>query len=124
MQHLGVADGTHEYKCGAERGECDRASVCPQYRFIPVDCGLFHRIPFHTDKLDEALAIRKNCERSFNLLKNQTGLETVRVRSQRATLARCTLGSIAVLLIKMAGTRKLHSVKSSQQLLLQQKKAA
>jgi hypothetical protein len=125
MQHLGVADGNHEYRCGAERCECDRSGVCPQYRFIPVDRGLFQRIPFHTNRLEEALAIRKNCERSFNLLKNQTGLETVRVRSQRATLARCSLGSIAVLLIKMAGTRRQHSVKSPQQLSIwQEKKAA
>jgi len=50
--------------------------------------------------------MRKNCERPFNLLKSQTGLETIRVRSQYATMARCTLSSVAVLLIEMAGTRK------------------
>ena len=33
-------------------------------------------------------------------------MEIVRVRSQHATMARCTLASIAVLLIKMAGTRQ------------------
>lgn len=41
-------------------------------------------------------AIRKNCERPVNLLKNQTGLETVRVRTQHATMARCTLGSMHI----------------------------
>jgi len=66
---------------------------------------LFQRIPYHTKQIQKAINIRKNCERPFNLLKNQTGLETVRVRSQQATMARCTLSSIAVLLIKMAGTR-------------------
>ena len=79
------------------------------YRFIPFDSGLFQRIPYHTDQVQQANNIRKNCERPFNLLKNQTGLETVRVRSQQVTLARCTLGSIAVLLIKMAGRRKKTS---------------
>jgi len=39
-------------------------------------------------------------------LKNQTGLENIRVRSQHATMARWTLSSNAVLLIKMAGTRR------------------
>ncbi len=36
----------------------------------------------------------------------QAGLETFRVRTQHATMVRCTLSSIAVLLIKMAGERK------------------
>jgi hypothetical protein len=44
-----------------------------------------------------------------------TGLETVRVRSQHATMARCTLSSIAVLLIKMAGTRKKKTTNMPQQ---------
>ncbi|MBW2659843.1 MAG: hypothetical protein JRC87_09700 [Deltaproteobacteria bacterium] len=39
-------------------------------------------------------------------LKNQTGLENIRVRSQHATMARWTLSSNAVLLIKMTGTRR------------------
>jgi len=82
---------------------------CPRYRFLPVDGGFFQHIPHHTDLIQKAHAIRKNCERPFNLLKNQAGLETVRVRSQHATMARCTLSSIAVLLIKMAGKRKKKS---------------
>jgi len=106
MQHIGVTEQFHEYKCSADAGECPFSPFCPQYRFIPVDRGLFQRIPYHVDGIHNAHDIRKNCERPFNLLKNQTGLETVRVRSQQATMARCTLGSIAVLLIKMAGFRK------------------
>jgi hypothetical protein len=68
--------------------------------------------------------IRKNCERPFNLLKNQTGLEKIRVRSQHATMARCTLSSIAVLLIEMAGTRRKTKTNKPQQLSLLDKKAA
>ena len=115
MQHVGYKDQEHEYKCGATTGECACAQMCPQYRFIPMDRGLFQRIPYATEMIQQAHDIRKNCERPFNLLKNQTGLETVRVRSQRATMARCTLSSIAVILIKMAGSRKKKSINQRQQ---------
>lgn len=115
MQHVGCDVQTHEYKCGATTGECYRSSICTQCRFIPVDRGLFQQIPYETKPIQQAHEIRKNCERSFNLLKNQTGLETIRVRSQDATMARCTLSSIAVLLIKMAGTRRKKTTVRPQQ---------
>lgn len=115
MQHVGFEGQEHEYKCGASPGECAHVRSCPQSRFLPIDRGLFQRIPFTTESVQQAYDIRKNCERPFNLLKNQTGLETVRVRSQHATMARCTLSSIAVLLIKMAGTRKKKTINVPQQ---------
>jgi len=71
---------------------------------------MFQRIPFTNKWLSDALDIRKNCERSFNLLKNQAGLEKIRVRSQHSTMARCTFSTIAVLLIKMAGNRKKRKI--------------
>lgn len=116
MLHIGVENQMHEYKCNAAAGECMFSGQCPRYRFLPVDGGFFQHIPHHTELLEEAHAIRKNCERPFNLLKNQTGLENVRVRSQHATMTRCTLSSIAVLLIKMAGQRKKKSTVKSRQL--------
>ena len=124
MHHVGFEQQIHEYKCGAESGECRHSSTCTQYRNIQMDSGLFQQIPYETEQIKQAHDIRKNCERPFNLLKNQTGLETIRVRSQYATMARCTLGSIAVLLIKMAGTRKKEQIITSQQLSLFDKKAA
>ncbi len=124
MLRVGHDNQTHEYKCGAEPGECQHSSTCPQYRYIPVDSGLFQQIPYETEQIKLAHNIRKNCERPFNLLKNQTGLETIRVRSQHATMARCSLSSIAVLLIKMAGTRKKKKTDRPQQLSLFDKKAA
>ena len=124
MLHVGTENQTHEYKCNADSGECRLSNTCPQYRFLPIDGGLFQRIPYHTDLIQQAHAIRKNCERPFNLLKNQTGLETVRVRSQHATMARCTLGSIAVLLIKMAGIRKKQLRDKPIQLPIFKEKAA
>lgn len=116
MLHMGTEGQQHEYKCGADAGECHYSDTCSRYRFIPVDGGLFQRIPYHTKQIQKAIDIRKNCERPFNLLKNQTGLETVRVRSQQATIARCTLSSIAVLLIKMAGTRVKKATNKPKQL--------
>lgn len=125
MLRLCSENQNHEYKCSAAPGECQFSSTCPQYRFIAVDGGLFQRIPSHTNLVQQAHDIRKNCERPFNLLKNQTGLENVRVRSQQATMARCTLSSIAVLLIKMAGTRKKQSTGKPLQLpMFKEKKAA
>lgn len=115
MQHVGCEGQNHEYKCGASSGECSRLLDCPGYRFIPMDRGHFQRIPFATEKIQQAHEIRKNCERPFNLLKNQTGLETIRVRSQQATTARCTISSIAVLLIEMAGFRKKKPINVPQQ---------
>jgi hypothetical protein len=125
MIHVGVENQQHEYKCNADTGECMFSGKCPQYRVLPVDSGFFQHIPHHTDLIQRAHDIRKNCERPFNLLKNQTGLEIVRVRSQHATMARCTLSSIAVLLIKMAGKRKKDSTVKPQQLpMFPEKKAA
>jgi hypothetical protein len=125
MLHVGYEEQSHEYKCSACTGECVLQEICPQYRFVPFDRGLFQRIPYNTNQIQEALDIRKNCERPFNLLKNQTGLETVRVRSQPATAVRSTLSNIAVLLIAMAGTRKKQSSDTPILLpLFQDKKAA
>lgn len=118
MQHVGFEGQAHEYKCSASPGECSHLHSCPRCRFLTMDRGLFQRIPFATESVQQAHDIRKNCERPFNLLKNQTGLETVRVRSQHATMARCTLSSIAVLLIKIAGIRKKKTTKIPKQQLL------
>jgi hypothetical protein len=124
MLHVGFEKQIHEYKCAAAPEECSHSGTCPQYRHIPFDIGLFQQIPYETKQIRLAHDIRKNCERPFNLLKNQTGLETIRVRSQYATMARCTLSSIAVLLIKMAGTRKKKKRTKPQQLSLLDRKAA
>jgi hypothetical protein len=124
MRHLGVDDGCHEFKCNATPGECTYSGTCPKYRIIALDSGHFQRVLSSCGQVQEAQNLRKNCERNFNLLKHQTGLETVRVRSQQATLARCTISSMAVLLIKMAGVRQKSSTSGpTQQLLWETKKA-
>ena len=125
MRSMGVEDGYHEYKCDATTGECNYASPCPKYRFIPLDSGWFQRVPGSAEHVQKVQGLRKHCERPFNLLKHQTGMETVRVRSQQATLARCTISSLAVLLIKMAGVRRKSTASTPQQEMFREiKKAA
>ncbi len=106
MDYMGVDGESHEFKCGATPGECHRAEVCPQFRQIPFDEGRFQRILYGSEDVRKALDIRKNGERPFNLLKKREGLEQVRVRSQHATLARCTFTTMSTLLLEIVGTRK------------------
>ena len=106
MVYMGREDHGHEFKCGAASGTCFRSPTCPQFRIVPFDSGYFQPVPHDIEQADQAIDIRKNAERPFNLLKNQTGLEPVRVRSQHALLARSTFSTIATLLLEMAGTRK------------------
>ena len=116
MIRLGPTDEGHEYKCGAEPGECPRAHRCPQCRIIDFDNGYFQRIPLDCEKAGDALDIRKNCERAFNLMKKREGLENARVRSQHALIGRVTFTTIATLLIEMAGYRRKNTNESSEQL--------
>lgn len=106
MQYAGYADHTHEYHCADEQGACPQAAICPKARLIPYDTGLFQSIPTGCAQYAQALEIRKHAERPFNLLKHREGLERARVRSQHSLLARCTIASIATLLIELVGTRR------------------
>lgn len=114
MEYVGVEEQGHEFKCGASPGECPYAGRCPQCRIIPLDGGFFQRIPYGTEYVQEAVEIRKNAERPFNLLKKREGLERVRVRSQHGVLARCTFTTMATLLLEIAGTRRKKKVQKKQ----------
>lgn len=118
MLRVGLTDSGHEYKCNASPGECSRAFNCPRFRLIPFDKGYFQRMPVDNELAKQAIAIRKNCERPFNLMKKREGLEDARVRSQHALTARANFTMIATLLIEMAGTRKKKVKYSSRQLKL------
>lgn len=120
MQYIGCGEEGHEFKCNAAAGECSRPGECPQFRVIPIDTGSFKRIAHCSEQVQEAIDIRKNIERPFNLLKNQTGLEKVRVRSQHALLTRCAFSTIGTLLIEMAGTRRKEKVVKTQAELFQE----
>ncbi|MFQ6678836.1 MAG: transposase [Fidelibacterota bacterium] len=106
MEYMGSVEEGHEFKCCAEKGKCPNSGTCPQFRIIPFDRGYFQRIFHGNVHAQQAVDIRKNSERPFNLLKNQTGLEQVRVRSQHGLLARSIFSTIGTLLLEMAGTRK------------------
>ena len=116
MLRMGLTEQGHEYKCNAVDGECPRSCCCPQFRIIPFDNGHFQRMPVEGDLAEQAISIRKNVERAFNLLKNREGLKEARVRSQRALIARSTFATIATLLIEMAGMRKKVKKDRSKQL--------
>lgn len=106
MIRQGLTDEGHEYKCGADAGECPRAGSCTQYRIIRFDNGHFQRMPVDSELAERAIEMRKNCERPFNLMKKREGLEDMRVRSQHALVGRMTFTMIATLLIEMAGFRQ------------------
>ncbi len=114
MKYVGIEEECHEFKCGAEPRQCIRADICPQYRHIAFDNGNFQRILNGSDAVQQALDIRKNGERPFNLLKKREGLDQVRVRSQRGVIARVTFTTIATLLLEIAGTRKKEKKSYSQ----------
>ena len=102
MLRLGCTSDGHEYKCNAASGECPRSCSCSQHRVIPLDKGVFQRIVVDGNELAaRAIDIRKNCERPFNLLKHREGLEQIRVRSQHALISKCSITTMATLLLEM-----------------------
>jgi hypothetical protein len=111
MDYAGVEEAGHEFKCSAAFGECPNASMCPQFRHIPLDNGCFQRILYGSELVSKALDIRKNGERPFNLIKKREGLDQVRVRSQHGLMARATFTTMATLLLEMAGTRRKEATK-------------
>ena len=69
MQYIGIEEKGHEFRCGAEPGQCPRAGMCAQFRHIPFDNGFFQRLLYGNDAVLRALDIRKNGERLFFQLK-------------------------------------------------------
>ena len=116
MEYVGSDQHGHEFKCGAEPGQCSRALVCPQYRRIDFDGGCFQPIPHATAGVSKAIELRKNGERPFNLIKKREGLEYSRVRGQHNILVKSVFTTVATLLIEMAGTRKSPKPKRQRQL--------
>ena len=102
MLRLGCTTGGHEYKCNAAVGECPRSASCLQSRIVPFDNGVFQRIVIDgNEQAEQAIDIRKNSERPFNLLKHREGLEEIRVRSQPALISKCAITTMATLLLEM-----------------------
>jgi hypothetical protein len=72
---------------------------------MDFDKGHFQPMPSFHNTSQQAMDIRKNCERPFNLMKKREGLEITRVRSQHGVVVRSAFTTIVTLLIEMAGTR-------------------
>jgi hypothetical protein len=106
MEYMGRTDKGHEFKCGDDSKACHYVDVCPKYREIPVDAGLFGQIPEQAEGIEEVRAIRKHMERLYNLLKHREGLEPLRVRSQHGVMAVATFANISTLLLEIVETRK------------------
>lgn len=105
MEFLGTLPEGHEFGCSANPGECMFESTCSHSRIIDFDNGHFQpMLTFHGGS-QEAIDIRKNCERPFNLMKKREGLEQTRVKSQQGVVVRSAFTTIVTLLIEMAGTR-------------------
>lgn len=120
MEYTGADVNYHEFRCSAASGECIREGICPKIRQIEFDNGHFQRIIHNNNSLvQDALDIRKNGERPFNLLKKREGLEGFRTRTQHSLLARSTFATIATLLLEIAGTRKKKKKEKHKQLTLQ-----
>ncbi len=66
---LGTSQDGHEFKCDATSGECIFESTCSKSRTIAFDKGHFQPMPSFLDSSQQAIDIRKNCERPFNLMK-------------------------------------------------------
>nr|WP_319396189.1 transposase [uncultured Desulfobacter sp.] len=115
MNYFGATTEGHEFGCGANPGECIFESTCPQSRIVDFDKGLFQPMLTSHDASQEAIDIRKNCERPFNLMKKREGLEQTRVRSQHGVVVRSALTTIVTLLIEMAGTRQKPKQKDDGQ---------
>jgi hypothetical protein len=115
MDYIGIEEQGHEFKCAAQPGQCPRSELCPKYRHIDFDNGCFQRILYGSDAVAEAIDIRKNGERPFNLLKKREGLEQVRVRSHHGVVVRTTFTTMATLLLELAGTRRTKKVKQKQE---------
>lgn len=101
MEHLGCFEGVHEFKCTAQSDDCLRFESCPQSRFIPTDRGVFQNMMTNGDLAKQAIEIRKNVERPFNLLKHCHGLERIRVRSRKGLVAVGAFATITSLLVEM-----------------------
>jgi hypothetical protein len=106
MKRLESSEKGHEFGCAAESEECSFESGCPKSRVIDFDSGCFQPMPIFHEISKQAIEIRKNCERPFNLMKKREGLEQTRVRSQHGVVVRSTFTTIATLLIEMAGMRR------------------
>jgi hypothetical protein len=96
----------HEFHCNAQLGDCPFDGSCHKLRYIPIDTGVFGKIPYFFDGAQQIVAMRKVAERPFNLIKHRDGLEPLRTKGIHNSTVAATMANIATLLIEIAGYRK------------------
>lgn len=96
----------HEFHCNAQLGGCPFEGNCNKFRYIPVDTGIFGRIPYFLDGAQKIVAMRKVAERPFNLIKHRDGLEPLRTKGIHNSTVVATIANITTLLIEIVGHRK------------------
>jgi hypothetical protein len=98
----------HEFHCNASHmtGECPFEGTCTKLRYIPVDTGVFGKIPYFLEGAQKIVTMRKVAERPFNLIKHRDGLEPLRTKGISNSTFVATMANITTLLIEIAGYRK------------------
>jgi len=96
----------HEFHCQAQAGDCPFEGSCNKFRYIPVDTGVFGKIPYFLDGAQQMVAMRKVAERPFNLIKHRDGLEPLRTKGIHNSTVVATMANLATLLIEIVGHRK------------------
>jgi len=96
----------HEFHCNSQPGDCPFEGSCNKFRYIPVDTGVFGKIPYFFDGAQQLVAMRKVAERPFNLIKHRDGLEPLRTKGIHNSTVVATMANIVTLLIEIVGYRK------------------
>jgi hypothetical protein len=96
----------HEFHCHAQPGECPFEGACSKIRLIPVDTGIFGKLPYFLTGASKIVGMRKVAERPFNLIKHRDGLEPLRTKGIGNSTTVATIANITTLLIEIAGYRK------------------
>jgi len=96
----------HEFHCNAQVGECPFEGNCNKLRYIPVDTGVFGKIPYFLEGAQKIVTMRKVAERPFNLIKHRDGLEPLRTKGIHNSTFVAGIANITTLLIEVAGYRK------------------
>lgn len=103
----------HEFHCNAQVGQCPFEGICNKLRYIPIDTGIFGKIPYFLEGAQKIVAMRKVAERPFNLIKHRDGLEPLRTKGIHNSTFVATIANITTLLIEITGYRKKITVQKT-----------
>jgi hypothetical protein len=107
----------HEFHCNAQFGQCPFEGSCSKLRFIPLDTGVFGKIPYFFDGAQKIVGMRKVAERPFNLIKHRDGLEPLRTKGIHNSTVVAGIANITTLLIEIVGYRRKKRAKEQHKTL-------